>query len=322
MERNLPFVGEILKLHDTMKTFPAKLYLAMLLLFAAATVLIPAGCDDDSNSGYYEHYDSRVTSATWNAFRTRHPKAYNVRWYIRGPYAVAYFTDTPGSPVAGTPQNASWFRNDKGTWAMTESEVTFQALPEAVRQAYSAGSYGSWIIDEVLLIERYEAETLYAIEAESGRTELLLCYTASGLEVYALTDDDPQQLIPDALPAPVAAYVAEHYPDAGLLNATVTSPGTQVELVENGTTQLTLRFDPDGTWLSTTTNLDTTQIPQEILQAWEQSDYASGKGFHLAAARFVETSYNGNYYLFDLTSIAGESRIRISEEGSVTPVAQ
>lgn len=304
-----------------MKTFPAKIFLTVLALLATAAVLIPVGCDDDSDSGYYERYDSRVTTATWNAFRTRYPNAYNVRWYIRGPYAVAYFTDTPGAPIAGVPQNAAWFRNNQGSWAMTEAEVTFQSLPDAVKQSYSANGYGDWIIDEVLRIEREGAEMLYAIEAESGRTELFLCYTAAGLQVYALPDDDVQQLIPDALPSAVAAYVNEHYPDAKLLNASVETLGTQAELIEADTKLLTLRFDPDGTWLSTTADLPTTEIPQDILQAWEQSDYSGSKGFHLASARFVETSYNGEYYLFDLTSLAGETRIRISTDGTVTPVA-
>ena len=224
MERNLPAAKEIKLKRKTMKTFPAKIFLTVLLLLVSAAVLIPIGCDD-SDSDYTERYDSRVTSATWNSFRTRYPNAYNVRWYIRGPYAVAYFTDTPGALLAGTPENAAWFRNDKGLWTMTEAEITFQSLPEAVKQAYSAGGYDNWIIDEVMRIERQDAVTLYAIEAFSGRTEQFLCYTESGLLAYALPDDDIEQLIPATLPESVSAYVSEHYPEAGLLNASVTTQG-------------------------------------------------------------------------------------------------
>lgn len=321
MERNLPAAKEIKLKRKTMKTFPAKIFLTVLLLLVSAAVLIPIGCDD-SDSDSYERYDARVTAATWNSFRTLYPNAYNVRWYIRGPYAVAYFTDTPGALLAGTPENAAWFRNDKGIWVMTEAEMTFQALPDAVKQSYSAAGYDSWIVDEVVRLERHEAETLYAIEAFSGRAEQFLCYTESGLLAYALPDDDVEQLIPATLPESVSAYVSEHYPDAGLLNASVTTQGTQVDLAD-GMKLLSLRFDPAGVWLSTTEeNLPTSQIPQEILQAWEQSDYSSSKGFHLDEARFVQTSYDGNYYLFDLTSIAGPTRIRISADGTVTPVAQ
>lgn len=321
MERNLPAAKEIKLKRKTMKTFPAKIFLTVLLLLVSAAVLIPIGCDD-SDSDSYERYDARVTAVTWNSFRTLYPNAYNVRWYIRGPYAVAYFTDTPGSSFSGIPENAAWFRNDKGIWVMTEAEMTFQALPDAVKQAYSAAGYDSWIVDEVVRLERHEAETLYAIEVESGRDELNLYYTAMGLLAYSLPDDDVEQLIPATLPSSVAAYVSEHYPEAGLLNASVTTQGTQVDLAD-GMKLLSLRFDPAGVWLSTTEeNLPTSQIPQEILQAWEQSDYSSSKGFHLDEARFVQTSYDGNYYLFDLTSIAGPTRIRISADGTVTPVAQ
>lgn len=318
MERILPHLVEIKKT-KTMKTFPAKIFLTVLLLLAATAVLIPVGCDD-SDSDSYERYDSRVTAATWNTFRTLYPKAYNVRWYIRGPYAVAYFTDTPGSPFSGIPENAAWFRNDKGLWVMTEAEMTFQALPDAVKKSFSAGGYDTWIVEEVVRIERHEAETLYAIDAVSGRTELFLYYTASGLLAYILPDDDVEKLIPSTLPGSVASYLSEHYPAAGLLNASVTAQGTQVDLAD-GMKLLSLRFDPTGIWLSTTEeNLPASEIPQEILQAWEQSDYSSSKGFHLDKAHYVQTSYDGNYYLFDLTSISGPMRIRISTDGTVTPV--
>ena len=59
---------------------------------------------------------------------------------------------------------------------MTESEITYEMLPEAVKKAFSSSEYANWKIDDIDKLERAGMEIIYVIEVEtrSGNVEKAL----------------------------------------------------------------------------------------------------------------------------------------------------
>lgn len=90
-----------------------------------------AGCEDDDRKSV------RVPAAVQGAFGKMFPAASHVEWEDRGGYVVADFRS------AGTVMQA-WF-DAAGKWHMTEEDISYAELPQAVRTAYEAGDYAAWL---------------------------------------------------------------------------------------------------------------------------------------------------------------------------------
>ncbi len=77
---------------------------------------------------------------------------------------------------------------------MTETDILFTMLPEAVRTAFGATEYASapWTVDDVDKLEREGVETVYVIEAEKHEngleTEVDLYYSPDGVLVKKIVD--------------------------------------------------------------------------------------------------------------------------------------
>lgn len=103
----------------------------------AATALLFAACDKDEVGG---PGDSHISQEVLAAFNARYPGAQDVRWSLRGDYAVANFF-FEATRTESRANNAAWFENANGQWAMTETNIDFAALPQAVREGFDASKY-------------------------------------------------------------------------------------------------------------------------------------------------------------------------------------
>ncbi len=147
-------------------TFFARLLPGMVLaVFAVA-------CDDDYNSGW-------VPNDIRTSFYQMYPGAKRVEWDAEGGYIVASFRANAERDV--------WFDRIDGTWQMTETDLRYASLPEAVRTAHQASEYGNWGIDDIDLIERPGKEPVYVIDVESRingqEMERSLHYSADGVSL-------------------------------------------------------------------------------------------------------------------------------------------
>ena len=89
------------------------------------------------------------------AFEAKYPGATGVDWERSGSYYVAEFQYRNS-------ERAAWF-DAQGTWFMTETELAFAALPQAVQTAFLAGQYTGWLIEDVDLYERPDLEDIDVI---------------------------------------------------------------------------------------------------------------------------------------------------------------
>lgn len=140
-----------------------KLYFILLALLGAVTL---QSCDNDDDL-------NTVSPALQKALAEKYPGATRIEWEVEAGYYVADFLDNNS-------ETSAWFAAD-GTWHMTETDILYNALPEAVKTSFQQGEYSTWRIDDVDKIERPDAETVYILEVEKGNQELYLRYSPAGV---------------------------------------------------------------------------------------------------------------------------------------------
>ncbi len=223
-----------------------------VFLLAALSLCLFQSCDNDDN----EPVPGYVSAETKAAFDEKYPAAKDVEWETRNDYLIVDFKQDKVEKEA-------WFDNS-GTWYMTETDIPFAQLPDAVKTAFQQGEYSTWKVDDVDMIERRDVETVYVIETEQGNSEVDLYYSPDGILVKTVLDaggndgyEDfiPSQpsssvvritALPDAVMAAIKAsqYATYRIDDADFIE-TLTGEWYLVEL-ESGKQEVKLRIDATG----------------------------------------------------------------------------
>ena len=94
----------------------------LFLLVAVASLGLTTGCDDDDDRTV------PVPDAVADTFGGMYPNASDVEWTGRNGYLIADFRD-------GNTDMQAWFTAG-GDWRMTETDLLYDQLPEAVRKAF------------------------------------------------------------------------------------------------------------------------------------------------------------------------------------------
>ena len=292
-----------------------KLLCIFTLLCAVAGI---CACSDDS------HGPGHATPQAEQALLAKYPTATDISWHYKHGYYIADFLSAATRAAApGLLERKAWF-DAAGKWYMTETELPFAMLPEAVRNAFSAGEYAAWHVDDVDMIEREGAETVYVIQVEDKsagiETEVDLYYSPDGVLVKKVADAnkdyDYEDFIP-ALPAgAVSAYLTANYPDARILDIDFENGMTEVEILD-GRTRRDLLFDAAGNWLRTKTEVTRAEVPAAVMQALAASQYATYRIDDIDHYRTPE----GEFYRFELDSASGDIDIDIAPDGTITVVS-
>ena len=246
------------------------------MLGAAAVGLLAVGCEKESGS--QGNGPDRVSPAVLAAFEALYPGAEQVRWEVKGDYAVANFYWS-GVRAAGVAANrAAWFENGDGAWSMTETDIRFDQLPEAVKRAFAEGEYADWRVDEVDMLDRDGVEVVYVVEVERDGREMDLYYSADGVLVKSVADAgddyDYGDFIPSRPSDGIGDFIASRYPGARVIDVDAEYEGTEVELIDADRVKRELFFDRSDAWQYTKTELRRSELPQAVTAAWEASDYS------------------------------------------------
>ena len=185
-------------------------------------------------------------------------------WEIKGDYAVASITRS-GETV--------WFDLKTAFCGMKETDLRFEELPQAVQEAFNAGAYGDWRIDDVDKLTRTGGETLYVIEAEQGGQEVDLYYSADGIlvrEILDAADGDYHEYFPQTPSVDIETWVAQNLgADARIVDFDREDGRIEVEVIAGGLKHEVL-FSADSQWLQTTTEYEGRTlglVPQEVVAA-------------------------------------------------------
>lgn len=296
-------------------TITNRRFFATALLFGALALI---SCDKTKNNPG----PGAVSQEAEQALKSRYPGATNISWQTKGDYVVANFSLSAAKAAATGDNRSAWFDNGGG-WYMTETDIPFSALPEAVKTGFRSSEYKDWTVDEVDKLEREGVETIYVIEAESivegAETEINLYYSPDGVLTKKVVDADPEYDYGDYIPSKPNGSAQDHvrtnYPDARILDIDYENGMTEVEILD-GRTCRDLLFDGSGNWLYTKTEIRRGEVPAAVMQALSASEYAS---YYIDDIDFYETA-DDNYYRFDLESALGDIKVDITLEGALTVV--
>lgn len=164
-----------------------KLYPILAIFTAVAMALGFSACGDDDDD------DVKAPSQAFeNALTTLYPQAKGAKWEKKGPYRVAEFRQDMA-------EYDVWFEQS-AAWAMTEIDYgkNLAAVPDkAVTDAFKAGEYGQWIVDDATYYKQKTRE-FYVIEVEAPRqVDTDLYYTTDGILIKAVPDYQDTDIYPD-----------------------------------------------------------------------------------------------------------------------------
>lgn len=270
--------------------------------------------------------EGREFKNSQNTFEKLFPNATNVSWKTKNSYQVAKFSLNSSS------DNAAWF-NKGGNWFMSETDITFDMLPNAVKEAFKQSTYASWQIDDVDKIEREGVEVVYVIEVEKKAAkedkEVDLYFSADGVLLKTVFDSDkdydyedyiPQN--PKSLPKKISSYIEENYPGAKILDIDKELKGYEIEITDKDKKcSRELYFDNSEAWICTKTEIwamliknGSFSIPQAVKTAVEA--YAA----HEEEWAHYKTP-NREFYRVEIEETSGnEYEIDVDLDGNVTKV--
>lgn len=299
-----------------------------ILLLPLLAGLLLAACSEGG-----EHPTQPLTQLAQQNLLNKYPAAQNISWQTKGDYVVATFTLSSEASANKTTTTggtlAAWF-DTTGAWRMTETDIPFSALPEAVRTAFHNSEYGQWTVDDVDELDRDGVEKIYVIEVkgtQSGReVEIDLYYSADGVLIKTVQDSGADYDYSDYIPALDGTlaganaawqqYVTTNYPNARITDIDYEMGEIEADIIDANRVPRELTFDASGTWLRTKTEIHSlSQVPTAVQQALAASQYSS---YYVDDIDHYQTSADGEYYLFDLESAQGDVKIRITPTGTLT----
>lgn len=275
-----------------------------LFLFLAAAAF--CGCDNDDN--LFPSNQEVVESLL-----TQYPSAQDVTWARAWGYWVAEFNRADGEIMV---ECEAWFSND-GVWYLGVSNIPYTTLPTAVQNAFATSQYAQWFIDEVDMVERYNSEDVYVVEAEMDEgneaNDVDLYYTADGTLIRAIMNGAAPDFRPIILGDTVTAYLAENYPSATIIDVSSSTDITEVDVMD-GVTLRKIYFDSKNEWLMTASRITVAELPEIVMQTIAASQYAA---WEIEQAEYIANP-DGDYYQVTLESTTGEQVVmKISDEGRI-----
>lgn len=285
----------------------------------AVSTCIATGCSDDEDGR--PPVTNPVSAEVQASFAEQFPGARDVEWEVRGTYAVADFSYAD-SQSGGWVSSTAWYSQTDGTWLMSEYDLRFERLPEAVKTAFQQSEYADWHVDDVDLIRRDGVTLLYVVEVEQGGQEMDLYYAEDGVLVKALADTDGRHDYSDLIPATptgsVQEFIQSRYPGARIVEIDADDGLTEVELIDADHVLREAVFNRSGEWLYTQTEVRRADLPATVTDAWNASEYAAANGYRLDDIDYYETASDGNYYRLELESRYGDVKLKVTPDGDLS----
>ena len=280
-----------------------KLRMFFLMLALGVCGAAMESCDDDDDN-------LNVPEKLQSAFSQKYPEA-SPKWKTRSNY---YIADFHGRNY----ESEAWFTSG-AVWLMTETDLPYAALPEAVKNAFQNSEYGSWRPDDVDMIEREGMEPVYVLEVEQGPREMDLYYNAEGILIRAVEDseDDSENYLPVELPEGVKNFLQEKYAASEIVETDREHGQFEVDIIHDGVAKEVL-FDNNGNWLSTSWEISTDTLPEAVKTAIRQEINDNYVGYEADDEPGMVETPDGNYYRIELEAEDGrEVILKIREDGTL-----
>lgn len=272
-----------------------------LAALAALALFVFTACDDDDD-------DYKPESVVTTAFKAKYPDAKKVSWSDQGSYKKASF-------LLYNHDVEAWF-DAGGTWVMTETDINYEELPVAVRNAYQASPYYQlWGIDDIEMLERLDMATVYTLVVQQNEnTYRTLFYDANGILVKEYEGDDVPGT-PVVLSGTVKNFLAQRYPNAAIVNAhQVDNGGLDVEIMDNSRVK-EVQFNKEQNWIMTKWQVAEPEVPRAVMNVLGGSAYA---GYTVDSIHYYVYPSGTEYYHFVLKKTgSNDLSVNIDPDGNL-----
>ena len=260
-------------------------------------------CDDDDDNKFIPE------SAVTQAFDIKYPDASRVHWENESGYSKADF-HTEGYEAE------AWF-DRQGNWLLTETDLTYDRLPAAIRSSFESSEYANWRVDDVDKIERPDTETIYVLDIERGEAEMNLHYSEDGYLINERTDGSQDEIHrPSTTPNTIKELIQEMYPGATLFEIDKEYNGTEVDILHERIHK-EVWLDTDNQWVLTRWEIRSSSLPDVVMSAFRSSEYAS---YRIDDLHVVERP-DGIFYEFELEWRDRDLTILFGEDGTLVSPA-
>ena len=252
-------------------------------------------CDDDNDN--YTPGEEIV-----NVLYEKYPNAQRVDWELQRDHYVPDFRDN-------NIEKEAWY-NTKGEWVMTESDIPFEDLPQAIQTAFGESEYKDWRVDDVDMLERVEMETMYVIEVEKGKQEFDLFYAEDGILIKDIEDLD-NNYQPNTVPEVLKNFINNKYPQATIVDIEIEKGITEIDILHENKAK-ELHFNSANEWLYTTW-----EVKEREIQEIADNVKAANPGFHVDDIDYKESADNSKVYIFELEQGDHEKYVTVDMEGNI-----
>ena len=253
---------------------------------------------DDSDDNYTP--DEKIV----NVLYEKYPNAQLVDWELQHDHYVADFYDN-------NIEKEAWITT-KGEWVMTESDILFNNLPDAVQTAFNESEYKDWRVDDVDMLERIEMETVYVIEVEKSKQEFDLFYAEDGTLIKAVEDiDNNNNYQPNTVPEVLKNFINEKYPQATIVDIEVEKGITEIDILHENKAK-ELHFNSTNEWLYTTWDVREREIQDIATKVLNDNP-----GFKIDDIDYKESADGSEVYIFELEKGNQEIHVTVDMEGNV-----
>ena len=112
-----------------------KMYLALLVM----GMLSLQSCSDDDD----DLPSSKVPEAVRTAFDSSFSNTANLSWETKTVSQEQYYKAEFNNKSDNGYKTEAWYKAD-GSWHMTETEMPYSAIPQAVRTSFESSEYATW----------------------------------------------------------------------------------------------------------------------------------------------------------------------------------
>lgn len=274
---------------------------SILLIFACFLFIGSFSCTDKDKK--------TDNKAVQTAFDNQYPGVKDTEWKLKGAYYVVEFDQT------GAKDSEAWYDKD-GKWLLTEYEVKFAKLPQAIQESFNNSKYQAWKIDDIKIQERLNMDNLYIIEVknEADKNEMSLFYAETGLLIKEEPELDSQKIEPVTLSDAISTFIRNNYPNAKVIDTEKVYDNLEVDII-NDKQPIEIMFNKDNQWLYTQWNITFNQLPDTVVTEFKKTDYADYK---IDEIKYKIQPNTIAQYLFELENNHGvEVNLSINEEGTI-----
>ena len=252
------------------------IFTSLLLAVFALT-----SCNDTDGDNYIP--DEKIV----NVLHEKYPNAQRVEWKKKNDHYIADFREDHIKKEA-------WITTT-GEWIMTESDILFKDLPEAVKTAFNQTEYKDWEVEDVDRLERLEMETIYVVEVEQGKQEFELSYIEDGTLIKIVEDvDDDNKHQPTLVPEILEKFINENYSGAKIMDIDIEKGITEIDVLHD-TKIKEIHFNNANEWLYTTWEVREAEI-QDIANKVRNDN----PDFEIDDIDYKEDADGSKMYIFEL----------------------